>query len=327
MWILVTLVSLYSCMNRTTSEKKPDSHSVSGNVFVPAFNKDSAYYYVEKQVLFGPRVPGSQPHIQCAEWLTSTMQRFADTTIVQHFRARNYSDVMLEGRNIIGIFNADHKRRILLCAHWDSRHIADHDPDPANRNKPVLGANDGASGVGVLLEVARQLKEYPPKVGIDIILFDLEDYGPPQEKQTRETSDLWCLGSQYWARNPHIPGYSANFGILLDMVGAYNAQFPLEGFSMYYAPDIKNKIWRLAAKLGYGNYFLFDQGSYITDDHYYINKIARIPTINIIHLDSNSSNGTFFEYWHTVNDTMENIDRNVLHIVGDVVLNVIYRGI
>jgi hypothetical protein len=164
-------------------------------------------------------------------------------------------------------------------------------------------------------------------MGIDIILFDLEDYGPPQDSQTWESTDMWGLGSQHWAKNPHTPRYSANFGILLDMVGAPDARFPLEGFSMYYAPDITKKVWELAGRLGYDDYFIFDQGGHITDDHYFVNRDARIPTINIIHLDPASSNGTFFEHWHTVNDNIDHIDPYTLGVVGDVVLNVIFRGL
>ncbi|MBE0637522.1 MAG: M28 family peptidase [Bacteroidales bacterium] len=326
---LFPIIFLTSCGNgTTTSKKRADTTSMSAPaIVVPGFDADSAYYFVARQLSFGPRVPGTSAHAQCAKWLEETMKQFTPDVIVQEFKARVYNSQVLGGKNIIAVFNPQMQRRILLAAHWDSRPYADHDPDPANHGKAIDGANDGASGVGVLLEIARQLSRQSPSAGVDIILFDLEDYGPPQDKQTYESTDMWGLGSQHWARNPHVPRYTANFGILLDMVGAPNARFPMEGFSMYYAPDINKKIWTLAGKLGYGEYFIFEQGGYITDDHYYVNKIARIPMINIIHLDETSSNGSFYEHWHTVNDNLDQIDQNTLKIVGEVVLNVIYKGI
>ena len=327
--IIITLWFMTSCGNSgsdSSSRQQPVNTEVK-TIQAPEFNADSAYYFTEKQVAFGPRIPGSAAHAECARWMEETLLRFADQVIVQDFKSRVYSNKTYDGKNIIAIFNPDKQFRILLCAHWDSRPYADHDPEPANHQKPIDGANDGASGTGVLIEVARQLSIQNPSVGVDIVLFDLEDYGPPQDRQMQESTDMWGLGSQHWSKNPHTPRYTANYGILLDMVGAKDAKFPLEGFSMYYAPDIKKKVWDLAGKLGHGDRFVFEQGGYITDDHYFVNKIARIPTINIIHLDPNSSNGSFFEYWHTVKDNMETIDRNTLGIVGEVVMNVIFKGL
>jgi len=331
-FVFLTIIPVFhmtSCGNSgtgTSSQQKP-VNAVVKPITVPEFNADSAYHYVEKQVAFGPRIPGSPAHAECARWMEETLLRFADHVIVQDFKTRVFSNKMYDGKNIIAIFNPEKQYRILLCAHWDSRPFADHDPDPANHQKPIDGANDGASGTGVLIEIARQLSLQKPSIGVDIVLFDLEDYGPPQDRQMQESTDLWGLGSQYWSKNPHTPRYTANFGILLDMVGAKDAVFPFEGFSMYYAPDINKKVWDLAAKLGHGDRFVFEQGGYITDDHYFVNRIARIPTINIIHLDPNSTNGSFFEYWHTVKDDMESIDRNTLGIVGEVVMNVVYKGL
>lgn len=326
---IIPALFLTSCDNSGTGTTSRQNMASTADkpVTVPQFNADSAYFYVDRQVAFGPRTPGSAAHAECAGWMEETLLRFADQVIVQDFKARVYSNKMYDGKNIIAVFNPDKQYRILLCAHWDSRPFADHDPDPANHQKPIDGANDGASGTGVLMEIARQLSIQKPSVGVDIVLFDLEDYGPPQDKQTQESTDMWGLGSQHWSKNPHTPRYTANFGILLDMVGAADATFPLEGFSMYYAPDINKKVWDIASRLGYGDRFVFEQGGYITDDHYFVNRIARIPTINIIHLDPNSSNGSFFEYWHTVKDNMETIDRNTLGIVGEVVLNVVYKGL
>jgi glutaminyl-peptide cyclotransferase len=328
LFALSFLISV-SCGDGGASSKKTTAVSTPppATISVPDFDADSAYYFVEKQLSFGPRVPGSDAHAACAQWLEITLRRFATKVVVQEFKARVYNNLVFDGKNLIASFNPDMQRRILLAAHWDSRPYADHDPDPANHNTPIDGANDGASGTGVLIEIARQLSRQSPPLGIDIILFDLEDYGPPQDSQTWESTDMWGLGSQYWAKNPHTPRYSANFGILLDMVGAPDARFPLEGFSMYYAPVITKKVWELAGRLGYGDYFVFEQGAHITDDHYFINRDARIPTINIIHLDPASPNRTFFEHWHTVNDNIDQIDPHTLSVVGNVVLSVIFKGI
>jgi Zn-dependent M28 family amino/carboxypeptidase len=292
---------------------------------VPQFNEDSAYQFIVKQVAFGPRVPNSEAQRQCARYLASSMRRYTPYVTEQTGKVRAFDGTLLNFINIIGSFNPQSKARVLLCAHWDSRPFADHDPDPAKRRLPIDGANDGASGVGVLLEIARLMSQAPPKLGVDIIFFDAEDYGPPQDSQLSGDNEAWGLGSQYWSNNPHIPGYQARFGILLDMVGASNARFPVEGFSNYYAPDIVRKVWNSASNAGYQDYFLYEEGSFINDDHYYVNKIRRIPTIDIIHLDPNSSNGSFFEYWHTTGDTMEHIDPYTLKVVGQTVLEVVYR--
>jgi hypothetical protein len=199
---------------------------------VPGFNADSAYFYIEKQVAFGPRVPNTAAHKACAVWLENTLKRFTAEVVVQQTRLKASDGTLLDSRNIIASFNPEDKSRVLLCAHWDSRPWADHDPDPANRRKPVPAANDGGSGVGVLLEIARQMSQHNPGLGVDIVLFDAEDYGDHEESAS-STQDSWGLGSQYWSRNPHVPGYSARFGILLDMVGANGATFTMEGTSMY----------------------------------------------------------------------------------------------
>ncbi|MEA3504506.1 MAG: M28 family peptidase [Bacteroidota bacterium] len=325
--ILTVSIVVFSSCNFSQSEKKSDKKTEktpSKVVDIPDFNADSAFEYVKAQTDFGPRVPNTKAQLACAEYLTKVMSAFADTVIVQKCKVRAYNNDILAIKNIISVFNPNASKRILLGAHWDSRPYADHDPDKANRWTPIDGANDGASGVGVLMEVARQLAIQKPEVGVDIIFFDGEDYGEPQSMQS-EKQDTWGLGSQYWAKNPHTYGYSANFGVLLDMVGAENIIFHREGFSDYYASGVVNKVWNIAGKAGYGEYFVNEKGGFINDDHYYINEIIGIPMIDIIHLNPESSNGTFFEHWHTVNDNIDVIDKNSLKVVGDVMLNVIYR--
>lgn len=325
--IFIALVALSGCdspqkskENETSGNEKPKKEEVN----VPGFDADSAFKFVKAQTDFGPRVPNSEAHQKCASYLENTMKRFADTVRVQQAKVRAYNNDILNISNIISSFNPDKKKRVLLCAHWDSRPYADHDENEDYHWEPISGANDGASGVGALIEIARQMKNMPPDVGVDIIFFDAEDYGPPQSMQSNK-QDTWGLGSQYWARNPHRFGYKANYGILLDMVGAANARFPKEQFSRYYASHIVDKVWTMASRLGYDNYFVDERGGMINDDHYYINEIIGIPTINIIHLNPDSKNGSFFEHWHTREDTIDKISPETLRVVGDVVLNVVYR--
>ena len=293
------------------------------DVKIPAFNADSAYYYVEKQVAFGPRVPNSQAHREAGQWLGATLDNFADTLYLQETRVRAYDGTTLNIKNIIGVFQPDNPRRILLCAHWDSRPYADYDPDPDKHYTPIDGANDGASGVGVLLEIARHLHQNQPGIGVDIIFFDAEDYGRHRFSD-RQEEDSWALGSQHWARNPHRTDYFARYGILLDMVGASGATFKREGYSMLYAPGVVRKVWDTARNLNYGNMFSNREGSYITDDHYYVNTIRNIPTINIIHQNPDTEHG-FFPEWHTTGDTMDIIDKYTLKAVGETVLHVIFQ--
>lgn len=290
-------------------------------VAVPKFERDSALAYVARQIEFGPRVPNTDAHRKTKEWLVAQFKRFGAKVIEQDFEAEAYTGAKLQATNIIAQFNPGAKERVLLGAHWDTRPFADSPINEERREEPILGADDGGSGVAVLLEAARQLQANPISLGVDIVLFDAEDYG----ESGGENPDSYALGSQYWARNPHVKGaQKPQFGILLDMVGARGARFPKEYFSMQFAPQIVNKVWKLAQDMGYGNYFVNEQGGAITDDHYYVNKIARIPMIDIINRARGTQTG-FGEHWHTHEDNMEIIDKRVLRAVGQVVLAVLYR--
>ena len=328
--IITAAFLLASCGDKKPNEASKDKKDTKKNVTVPNFNADSAYQFVAKQTNFGPRVPETQAHADCAEWLTAKLGEYADTVIVQDFRTKLFNGHGIDGQNIVGVFHPEAKKRIVLCAHWDSRPYADHDPDEANTHTAIDGANDGASGVGVLLECARLFKaqSLPEKLGIDIVLFDLEDYGPHQndaEEYYDEDVNYWALGSQYWSKHPHVYGYKAYYGILLDMVGGINPSFPKEYYSQAYAAWVSNKVWRKAADLGYRPYFSIELGTMISDDHIPMNQLAGIPTIDIIDLQPNSSNGCFPEVWHTVNDNLQQIDKTTLGIVGDVLLHVVYE--
>lgn len=289
----------------------------------PEFNADSAYAYVEKQVAFGPRVPNTEAHKACAEYLAGELRRFGAKTFVQEANLTAYDGTSLRCFNIIGSYNPDMERRVLLFAHWDSRPYSDHDPDPANHRKPLDGADDGASGVGALLEIARQLQAKDPGVGVDIIFFDAEDYGTPEFVDDYKP-DTWCLGTQFWTKNTHVPNYRAEYGILLDMVGGRGAAFFKEYQSVRAAAPIVEMIWSAARELGYGKFFINANGGAVTDDHQYVISGLGIPCVDIINYDPDSEKG-FPDYWHTQRDNMDNIDRETLKAVGQTVLHVIYN--
>lgn len=322
LYILFAAAMISCSQNPSSSSAKVESQPVKQQN-VPAFDADSAWVFVENQVKFGPRVPNSEAHVACGNYLTSELKRFGAQVYEQEATLTAYNGTQLKAKNIIGSYNPENSKRVLLFAHWDSRPYADHDKDPANQMKPIDGADDGASGVGVLLEMARQFSIKSPTIGIDIIFFDAEDYGTPEfVKEYKENT--WCLGAQFWAKNPHVKGYKADFGILLDMVGAKNASFFKEATSMRYAPQIVEEVWSTARDLGYGKFFINAEGGAITDDHQYVILGRNIPCIDIIYTDPESDNG-FGPHWHTQNDTMDNIDRETLKAVGQTVLQVVYN--
>ena len=310
---LLLILFVYGC-----AEDKPLTETSTPLPAIPKFDKDSAFSLVEKQVLFGPRVPNTDAHKACADFLAVKLEQFGAIVTRQSFEATAYNGTKLNGINIIGSINPNHSKRVVLAAHWDTRHITDSPLNTSGNQSPNLGADDGASGVAVWLEVARLIQENPIDLGIDIVFFDLEDYGQSSDEKS------WGLGAQYWSKNPHIKGYKAEWGILLDMVGAKNAHFPREQFSVYFAPDLVASVWTLAQRMGYGNYFTNTDGGAITDDHYFVNTIAKIPMIDVIHRPVNSTTG-FADHWHTSNDNLEIIDKNTLNAVGQVMLAVLYR--
>ena len=312
---------LFACSTEPQQEIKKN-YAKREPVEIPIFNADSAYYFVKKQVSFGPRVISSKGWKECAVWLEKKFKDYTPNVIVQQAPIMTYDKKKHTLKNIISSFSPEKNNRIALFAHWDSRHIADH--DTKNQNSPILGANDGGSGVGVLLEIARQFSIKTPKIGVDIILFDAEDYGQPENSGYPIMKDSWCLGSQYWSNNPHKSNYFARYGILLDMVGAENATFRHEEISSYYASAILEKVWRKASRLGFGNYFIFENAKQIIDDHYYINLITGIPTIDIIEYDP-STESNFNKHWHTHKDNMDNINKETLNAVGQTLLDVIYN--
>lgn len=320
--LAVTCASLFlSCNQTETDDEQQATQTVqTPAVNVPQFLADNAFAAIKTQLDFGPRVPGTAAQKNCALWMQEQLQQYCDTVYLQQASVRAGDGKMLPCYNLIGAINPEASRRILLLTHWDSRPWADQDPDPENRNKPVPAADDGASGVGVLLEMARLLKEQPLQgIGIDIFFTDVEDYG------RSEWGDAsYALGTQYWAKNPHVPGYKAQAGILLDMVGGRNARFPLEEISRQYARNVQQEVWAAAGRAGYSSYFLYQNGGGVTDDHKFVNEMTGIPTIDIIHLRTDTRS-SFPPYWHTLGDDLSIIDKNTLKAVGQTLLQYLYE--
>ena len=295
------------------------------------FSADSAYQFCQLQCDFGPRTMNSEAHERCGQWIVSQFERFGLTVTEQRATLKGFDGTPLLSNNIIASYRPDLQDRILICAHWDSRPWADNDPNPDNHRKPVMAANDGASGVAVMLEIARLLGEntdyittaqrqpvYPLNVGVDFVCFDAEDWGDDGH------SDSWALGAQHWAAHLHKPGYKARYGILLDMVGGQNARFCREAYSLYYAPQVVDRVWRAAEVAGYSSYFPKEDGGAITDDHGPVNQVAGIPCIDIIPYYPECEESSFGPTWHTVSDDMQHIDRATLKAVGQTLVQLLF---
>ena len=319
--ILVLLLLCVSCVKQQQSSTT--------NSQLSTFSADSAYTYIAQQLAFGARVPGTQAHEACGDWLVSELARHGAQVKNQHGTMTNYAGQPQAIRNIVAILEGNTSHAILLCAHWDCRPWSDEEELYEDRFEPVMGANDGASGVGVILEMVRQLSirkskgEFIPTV--QVVFFDCEDMGTPAHFTGSQRDHTWCLGSQYWAQELKIQNskFKINYGILLDMVGDPSATFPKEYFSMQYAGGYVEQLWRTAQRLGYGRYFV-QQATYypITDDHFYVSTIAGIPCVDIIDYKTNTETG-FAEWWHTQHDDIQNINKQTLQAVGETVLTTI----
>jgi len=312
----------------------------------PAFSADSAYSFCEQQCLFGPRTMNSEAHEQCGRWIAEKFRSYGMQVTEQRTALKGYDGTLLQSNNIIASYRPELTERVMLCAHWDSRPWADNDADEANWHKPVMAANDGASGVAVMLEVARllaasttetahsdslQTQESPateakggPAVGIDFVCFDAEDWGVPQWSDAPDDSQSWALGAQYWAANTHVEGYHARYGILLDMVGGQGARFYRELYSKRYALSTVARVWEAAQVVGFGSYFPQKDGGMITDDHVPVNEVAGIPCIDIIPYYPDCEASSFGPTWHTVDDDMQHIDRQTLQAVGQTIIQVLF---
>lgn len=313
---LLSTVFFQACQS---NDKPKDKTDAVVKLSSPDFNPDSALAYTKAQVDFGPRIPSTKAHTDCANYLVAKFKSFGASVFVQEGPAVTYDGKKHRLKNIVVAFSPKKTRRVLISAHWDSRPFSDQDPDPAKHTLPFEAANDGASGVGVILEMARQLQQKQPEVGVDFILWDIEDYGKANDQTPNETT--WCIGSQYWVKNPPVKGYKPLYAINLDMVGGSNAQFTQDEISRKYAPEVVAKVWGIADEIGYGAYFISLPSGSLIDDHFWVNQ-AGIPCIDVIHYTDAAG---FYMNWHTQLDNLNNIDRNTLKAVGQTVLETLFR--
>ena len=336
---VLTLVFIYSLFLIFTiscgNTKKSTTETTNTMTPVgPTFMADSALLFCQQQCVFGPRTMNSEAHERCGTWIADKFRSYGMEVTLQKADLRGYDGTMLKSTNIIARYQPDSTERVMICAHWDSRPWADNDPDEANHRKPVMAANDGASGVAVMLEIARLLNSIQMtddslllKLGVDFVCFDAEDWGTPQwAKNNGNDTDTWALGSQHWAEqfSRHPSPVNIRYGILLDMVGGEGARFYQEQVSLAFAPEVVRKVWTAAETVGFGSYFPKDEGSGITDDHLPVNRIARIPCIDIIPYYPDCDASSFGPTWHTVNDDMQYIDKNTLQAVGQTLVQVLY---
>lgn len=274
---------------------------------LPEFNKDKAFEFLLDQCEIGPRAPGTKEHKILQRYLVSKLEKFGGNVSVQPFDGVLTSGDTLKLVNIIGNFNTGSRKRILLGAHYDTRPFADRDPDPSNRDKPIIGANDGASGVAVLLEIARQLGKSNPPIGVDIVFFDGEDYG-------REgVSEDYILGSSYFAS--HMKGYRPYSVIIVDMIGEKDVEIRKEGFSRDFSARLLEEIYSIARRLDISQ-FRDENGVSILDDHLPFIKKG-IPAVDLIDFD--------YPYWHTLEDTPDKCSKESLGAVGTVLLEYIWQ--
>jgi len=317
----IGIVLFWNACSSEKTKKNASESAVDTSIAKPIFSEDSSFKFIEAQLAFGPRVPNSKGHSACANYLTQTLKKYKASVFVQEGIVTAFDGKKLNIKNIIASYNPSNPKRVLLCAHWDSRPFADQ--DSKDQDKAIMGANDGGSGVGVLLEMARIFSIENPKIGVDLILFDAEDYGQPEGSKFPSMQDSYCLGSQYWCKNQPSKGYQPMYGILLDMVGGENVVFHQDEISRTYAPAAVEKVWNAAAKAGYSSNFEYKNSPAIIDDHYYINTILNIPVVDLTHHDESSLTG-FWTHWHTQQDNINNISKKSLKAVGQTLVEVIY---
>ena len=319
---LIILIGIaFMCLYCNKDKKQPEPEQKKFNFVpkpVPQFNGDRAWGYLVDQVNFGPRNPNSAPHDACLQYLKSRLQECTQNVSLQNFTRVGYNNELLKMTNLIASFEPQIGTRILLVAHWDSRPRADNEKDLKKQGQPILGANDGASGVAVLLELAKIMKDNPPPIGIDILLVDGEDYGKEHDLEN------YFLGARYFIETKSS-NYMPVYGILLDLVGDKNLSIPKEANSMNYVPALVNHIWNIAKELNITT-FKQEAGGGISDDHDILSK-GGIPCIDIIdqELVGNSSDNPNRNYWHTTRDTPERCSKESLKTVGDVLLTFIFQ--
>ncbi|MBT8219160.1 MAG: M28 family peptidase [Bacteroidia bacterium] len=311
-FLLIIVSFLWACKT-----DPPSTTTSKALVKVPRFDSNLALEKVQRQLDFGPRVIGTATHDDCKDWIAATMKSYGWIVEEQDFSAEVYTGESIPATNVIAKLNPEAQPRLLLAAHYDTRHIAEKDADQSRYNEPIPGADDGASGVAVLMTLAKIISENPIEIGVDMVFFDAEDYGNPNE----DDPESWAIGSVHWAKNVS-KSYKPKYAILLDMVGSKNARFGYEQYSMAVAPDLMKKVWKLAQDMGYGNYFINENTGGVHDDHISVINHAGIPMIDII---NKTPQGTFGAYHHTHQDDINIIDKRTMKAVGQVMLAVIYN--
>ena len=281
---------------------------------VPRFDEDHAFSYLVAQCDFGPRNPGSDGYYACLDYLITELDQSANEIILQDFsyQERRYNK-QYNLENIIARFNPDSEFQTVISAHWDTRPWADQEDLRQDRDQPIIGANDGASGVAILLELAKIMGENPPPIGVNLVFFDGEDLGVPGENST------YCQGSRFFAKNLPIP--RPNEAINLDMVGDKQLVLPIERYSLEYHPKLVRHLWDRAKEMGL-DAFIGRVDYAIYDDHIPLNEIAGIPSIDIIDFKYPNS---YANFWHTMNDIPENCSEESLGQVGDLMVDYIYN--
>ncbi|MBI4545318.1 MAG: M28 family peptidase [Gemmatimonadetes bacterium] len=313
--LLLAATACNGIQERPPAEKEEAGRSLAPDAAtqtagVPAFNAQRAHELIRRQVAFGPRVPGAPGHARQLQWMEGELRTRADTLILQDFTHTTGSGRSLRMTNLLARFGPELPDRILLVAHWDTRPTADQERDPARRRQPIPGANDGGSGTAVLLELADVLSRHSPPIGVDLLFVDGEDYGPGE----------MYLGATHFAANLP-PGYRPLYGVVVDLVADEDPTFPVEGYSAEYAPEVVDRVWSLAARLGYGHIFRRESGGAVSDDHVPLNR-AGIRAIDIIDFDYGPGN----RYWHTLEDSFEHTSPRGLEAVGAVLAALVYSG-
>jgi glutaminyl-peptide cyclotransferase len=288
-WWLIGVIPLLACQARSAGHRRE-------------FDGERAFAYLQQQVTYGPRIPNTPAHEQTGDWILTRLRATADTVVVTAFRHRTGKGDTLHLRNFLARFRPQEAARVLFLAHWDTRPRADQSPNIGAQRMPVPGADDGASGVAVLLGVADALKAKAPAVGVDLLFVDGEDYG-----NFADSNDV-LIGSRYFAAH-RPPGDPPLYAVLFDMVGDKNLNIYYEGNSQAFAPEVVDRVWRTARDLGYGSYFLPGVKHTLLDDHVSLQHVG-VHAIDVVDFD--------YPYWHTTDDTIDKVAAASLQIVGDV---------
>ena len=311
------LLLLFSCTGKT---KPATADSDSARIVPLEFCADSAMKFVEAQCNFGARTPGSAAHDQCAAYIADAFRAYGLSVSEQRMTLQGWDGKTFPCVNITAAYKPELQARVVIASHWDSRPWADNDADSAKHRQPVMAANDGASGVAVMLELARQISTLNPAVGVDFVCFDAEDYGAPYWGKQAEDGSDWCLGSRYWAQN--LPeGYRPRYGVLLDMVGGADTFFSYEYYSRQYASDVMARLWSCALSDEAKSLFKSEDGTAVMDDHVPMNQIAHIPTVDVI---GHTGQG-FSSTWHTTTDIPQNISARHLKAVGQTLMQMLFE--